>query len=264
MENIKQCFASVTNELYVPYLKVFLFSLLESNPDFSHDYVVICDEKDLTDQSKKELLELYSNVKFKQINLKNYEKLKNPHRRHHGEWAFYKLEIFSFYEYDKVTFFDIDMIVTGSIEELIKLRDDNALFGCHDYVGTIQNPKGSEYAEKHHYINTGTLIVGNNYLNKKTYNEVIKLVQENDYLHADQSLIIQHFRQKIKFLDIKFNTGYKMFTHKEKFSSNIPLSDTRIIHFPGKKKPWLPDYREMTKFHCLWNFFEHKAKSINA
>jgi len=263
---MKQACCSVINSDYVSYFKTFMYSLLQHNSDFDMDYIVLCDKDDLTKGDIKSLNSLYNNFIFRQINLNAYDsmnmsntkglrnKTAGSHHFKNGIWSYYRLDLFLLEEYFKVNWFDVDMLVTGSLGDFFALRDDDHVLACVDQIGTARTKK--KYASENHYINAGVVSYGKNLLTEENYFALIdKASSEFETLTlADQTLIIKTFRDKIKFINTKFNTHHKITISPCRQYPKADLNNVAIIHYCGSQKPWnyINRRSRATSTHQLW------------
>tara|TARA_Y100000034_G_C6804485_1_gene361109 strand:+ start:311 stop:1033 length:723 start_codon:yes stop_codon:yes gene_type:complete len=227
-----------------------VYSLLKHNPDFDMDYIVLCVPGDLSKEDIDSLKSVYNRFVFKEINLSNYDSIRDPNALHHGVWTYYRIDMFLCNEYDKINYFDVDMLVTGSLSDFFKMREDDKLLACDDPVGFCANTYS--YGNDHHFINAGVTVIGKNLITNENYRALIDSLS-SELRHADQTLFINVFRDKIKFINRRYNTGYKVLRDSPRYGKTA-VSDVSILHYCGLKKPWkyMEDSAPPTFFHKMW------------
>jgi lipopolysaccharide biosynthesis glycosyltransferase len=249
----KFCLATVTNESYFQWTMTMLHSFVTSNPWFSGDIAVICNDLPAEMASG---LKMFSHVKLIQPSSDLLEKLahfvKAMPAFHDKIARFFSLEIFRFSGYEKVLFLDSDMIVVKTIEELFGLPD---LFyasaelcwykgkgrNASNFHSEFQNPENRE-GFLSQPVNTGFMLLDGKILNDNHFNGLLNLIapelwQNNGPAYTDELVINHYFKNAISLLDTRYNyraRAARMIRDKEKIS----LGDAKIIHYYSKFKPW--------------------------
>lgn len=216
-------YVSTLTEDYVLGLKVFIKSILQNNPSLSFDYVVF-EEGNISKESKLELLAIYKNFKFKRLNPNKYANMIFSGMR---DWRINpanRLEILTLSEYDKIVFFDVDMLCTGDISELHTLPGD--FLACHDFMPEVDCVMLG-FTEG---FNGGVMVIGKQYLCQHTIDSMTKLMRSKEWL-GNQSAFNVYFRDIHKLLPDEY------------FLNTINMNmDTfqkaKIYHFAGDIKPW--------------------------
>ena len=150
---------------------------------------------------------------------------------------FFKLDVFSYTEYDTIICSDADMIIMDDISSILKFRKD--IYSCRRY--NDNKP-----------IQGGLLIIGKNFLNNHTYQKLISTkkfhgpMAEQDLLsnllkfkildksfNIEKRLLLKNSNYSIVDKDLEIGFFNKKYKNKMNSKKNI-----KIIHFVGPK-PWI-------------------------
>lgn len=220
------------------YFKGFLMtfnSILMSHKDFNHDLIIFeCDN--LSDQNKKTIQKLYNNVYFKKINKESYRN--DVFDKSVRDWKdfkpTYRFDIFTLKEYEKILYFDCDIIFEIDMNHL--LSDDDIKFGVSQMVSY------SEYyqTKSNKIFNAGVMIIDNTFLGDNIKKDLIDLSKapppknskyEDKNWVGNQPILNNYFENKINWIDEKYNLTIdrlykKIFLEKNNY------------HLIGSKKIW--------------------------
>jgi len=162
---MKTAFVTTVTRSYLPYLRALLNSIKINSPTIT-DIPFICFtgnndtveikrkakncpiqifDSALTWKEKQQLKELYPSIEFKNVDVSKYVV--------HEKFSpfFWRIEMFSLREYDRVIFIDVDMLCMKDISGLLNIRCD---------IGTTEQTKGWKD------WNWGLIIAGRKYLKK--------------------------------------------------------------------------------------------------
>lgn len=254
-ETMNICFTA--NDKYAPFMSATIVSILKnSKDDESFSFHVITN--DISDENKmmiERLKEIKTfKIKYYTPNIDKYNKWfeKINYQRHYAPSIFFRLDIPNLIiNIDKVLYLDCDIIVNSSLSELFNM-DISEYFaiavedtGDLNFLKKYKTKIGLE--DKYKYFNAGVLL-----LNNKLYIEKnINLECENYFNKycniiecADQDILNYLFRDKIKFIDNKWND----------FSSKN-IDKSAIIHYVGKIKPWDKNCPSNEAAELFWNYF---------
>ena len=235
---------SVVTSNFIIYLKVFCASILKHTPNFNKDYIIYYFENDFNESNFQELKNLYENFIFKKINQKNYSALdeiltyekRTKRTSEIKKFAYARIEMFNEIKYDQIIYFDIDMVVIKDLSPLFRLKYEDGIMACEDYIVKKYNLVSEDVFERDHRVQGGVIIVGKKVINKKVYEKLLdKLSSHGRYRMNDQSLFTEYFGSRgiLKKLDLGFNCGRKILRDKL-----INKNEVFIIHYPGGKKPF--------------------------
>jgi lipopolysaccharide biosynthesis glycosyltransferase len=233
---------ALTTTLDDRYIEGFLItfnSILESSKNFNYD-VIIFEWGQISESNKILINKLYNKFIFKTIDIDLYKKhcFDDKFRK----WTYncnYRFDIFTLEEYDKIIYFDSDMLFQIDVAELFEKDVD---------FGGVQMPTYHEYAQVvgNRIFNAGMMLIGKKFLNKNTREELIKIVNSkppiNDSCDSDkwignQPILNCYFLDKMSWLPQKYN-------HLSEDITLDSFKKKRIYHFIGKKKPWAADEKE--------------------
>lgn len=212
---------TMIDDNFVIGYEAFMTSLLINNPWFNYDMVII--DLGLSEASKATIAKYYQNVKYLEPKRGNYRGVNFSATAPSLQNTYYKLEIFRLYEYDRVVFMDMDMVVDGDIMEL---------FSCDAPFAAVQGYDSKNDALRAD-INSGVFVVNKAYLNPDTYAQLIK-ISERGFSMPDQKAINIYFKGKIHHLPKVYNVEKRML-HTIKFRD--VLQNAKVIHFVATN-PW--------------------------
>jgi lipopolysaccharide biosynthesis glycosyltransferase len=224
---------TVTND-YIRGLQIFLYSYKVNN-NYRPDCIVI-EEEPISDDNKQKIIDIYPGATFiKPDNTFNIKKTFCIRK-----WTInpaYRFSIFLIKNYEKIIFFDADMVVTDNIESLFNIKEDfSAVFdpypdGTHSSI--IYD--GSEYMKNKNFnsantFNAGLMVISKAFLNESTANSLFSIYKENNWL-GNQGPLNIFFNKEVNII----NSNYFVSTP---FLNKNNLTTGKIFHFCGEKKPW--------------------------
>jgi lipopolysaccharide biosynthesis glycosyltransferase len=215
----------------------FLFtlaSIIKNSNGFNHD-IIIFDWGNLSYKHKIIIKELYENVKFREIDISLYQK------HHYDEtwrtWTYncnYRFDIFLLDEYDRVIFFDSDILFEIDINEILKYDLDFCAIGIPEYKTCVQHDTKTPF-------NGGLLSIGKKYLNEQTRKGLIEIAERVppknknqlvDKWISDEPILNNYFNNDTNLIPKTFNYFVEYIENKEDFNFK------RNYHFIGHNKPW--------------------------
>lgn len=251
---------TVTSPDFVPGTMALIHSFLKHNPWFTGDIVIISDG---LEPCQEALFAIFPNVIFHKPgedlllrigHLCNaLPELIAKRRR------FYSIEIFNLGEYDRMLFFDSDMLVTADISEA--LSHPEPLLACSDQPNRHDGKVRSRKSFKRMWntdatdvstilmktFNAGFIVVGKKFMDQKTYIGLKELIHINIFrnirTHNTDQVVLNLFFDGQAFI-LPF--GYNMIVSKwTEFLSEkkINIADIKALHFTGNYKPWEPASR---------------------
>lgn len=218
---MKACLVSTLTNSYVPGAFVFLRSLLLHNT-IRLPYIIF-EVEPLTQDNKIKLLRVYPNITFRPINSNDYQY--NTLSSQWRAWqynVFNRFEIFSLEEYDRVYFFDVDIVVLKSIQQYLDLEADFIV------VPTLDS-EGIDHAVARPF-DAGVMSISKRFLRSDVRVSLIDLSQSKQW-SSDEPVLNQYFAPYVTWADYQYNT----------LTSNlsIPLfRNASLLQFVGEKKPW--------------------------
>jgi len=243
----------MNNGFFIAYVG-FIKSLLISNPWIETDKIpLIMIDLDIPEPTKDKMLEMYPYIEFRKPNYKMYKDVNMSKTPEVLKCTYYKLDIFSYEDYDRLIFMDLDITVIRDVKELF--NEDKPFSACLGY--TLQSDA------LRHDINSGIFVVNNEYLNQETYKGIIDVAKKG-FSMPDQKAINIYFRNKINHLPKKFNCEKRMarsITFKDMWDN-----ECCIIHWVSEK-PWQSKTRKVNMgFEAIekiwWNYYNSDIEII--
>ncbi len=255
---------SSSNE-YAPYLSVFLKSLVaHSNPEKNYDIVVF--ERNISTKNKLKLKKFIqkNNVSLRFINpMPFFEGISLNFGFHFKEECFFRLAAPKiFINYEKIAFFDIDLLFLEDVDKFYNIDVKEYPFAsCYDFhaVSCVQfmdwfikyQNKSLKLKNPNIYANTGAMIMNIEYLSQeKIITKMLEMANNSNFIYCEQDILNVLFNGKIKKVNLSWNyVNEQKYIKQEKIIEHIPKelkeeynqarSCPFILHYAGKRKPWL-------------------------
>jgi len=185
--------------------------------------------------------------------------------------AFYILESFRLHNFDMVVSLDSDMLILGSLEELLWEKNRFSAVRARD---SISNAPAR-------FVNTGVMVVGKYYLNPAILRDFTKALTTRPLLKgsgkADQAIINVFFQNKtINYLLGKFNYTKRIVRNQmgqvamediNKIRFFLADQDIRVLHYVGEK-PWntkvATEELEYAALEDIWYQMFYEVASVQA
>jgi len=259
------------NSNYIKPLKVMLKSLFLNNPE--EKFIVYLLHSSLTTEELDDLKQYIAGQghELKVVTIDDNYFRDAPVLLHYSKEMYYRLLAFKFLplELDRILYLDPDILVINPIRELYNQNMEGYLFAAayHDLltVREINKLRLKPY-EIDAYYNSGVLLM-NLELQRQTIDEqeIFEFVDRNKVklLLPDQDIINALYAKQIKNLDEKLynydtrHYSYYKLTSNGLWDMDYVIRNTVILHFCGKKKPWLKGYSG--RFHSLYKHYEKLA-----
>lgn len=230
---MKYAFTTVLNDLYLSGFLLTVNSILRNSPNFCYD-IVIYEWGELSDESKNVIKKLYDKVIFKKVKTELYQNHKFD--ENFRKWTYncnYRFDVFTLCEYEKILFFDCDIIFRLDVSDILNYDVD---FGaCSlDHERVVQTDNIDKC------FDAGLMLIGKKYLNENVRDELIQEANKpapnipgfnaNCWL-SDEPILNNYFKNKIYILPQKYNTIVS------EINNNI-LKHKINLQYTGDKKPW--------------------------
>jgi len=138
----------MNNEFYIAF-EGFMKSLLITNPWFLDEQIpMIIIDLNIKTLTKEKMLQLYPYIEFRHPVDKNYLNINMSKTPEVLKCTYKKLEVFSYYDFDRVVFIDLDTTIVGDIRGLFEVTTPFA--ACYGY--NLQADK------LRHDINSGVFV----------------------------------------------------------------------------------------------------------
>ena len=232
------------NKNYMYPLIIMLYSYVKNNPYKTTVYIM---NKDL---EKEDILKIEKALEYKikivDIKINDQDLQKAPVSKRFPITMYYRLFAWKYLpeNIEKVLYLDPDIIINKDISDLYQLNLDTYAFAAASHVGKmirVFNAMRLKMNLKNIYINSGVLLINLKEVRKLSIDEkqvyiTIKKLGRRLFL-PDQDLLSKLYREKIKEIDA---TLYN-FTEKmgRKYEVNWIEQHVKIIHYCGRRKPWL-------------------------
>jgi len=212
----------ITNEKFKDPLNVVLYGLSKYN--FLYDVIIYYDKFfEELNYLKKAYCNL--NIIYKQIDCEKYNDIKwTIHTRDWEINPFYRYEIFTLSEYDKILYIDIDIVILDCLNDIFNQEGDF----CAVELAKVTNLAYVPFGQRG--FNAGVMLIGRKYLNKDVQLDLINITKSSMY-NGNQKPLNFYFTNKVDFLDYKYNLTTDLLTQDR-------IENAKIIHFIGEQKPW--------------------------
>jgi alpha-N-acetylglucosamine transferase len=245
--------ATVTTNSFLPGTLVMLHSFRKHNPWFTGDIVLI------HDQLSAESVEQLEGCRFQRVSgdlSRRVDAVVDARPDFAGKRArFYSLDTFRLRGYDKVLFCDSDLLFRHSIQELFE--QPHAFVACGD--GAYYRGTGRDFAGLGPMANTfnaGLLVVDHTLLTDDTWNGLLRLVTPTIFrscdLHfTDQAVLNLYLAGRQHLAGGAYNfllAQGPTISQRE----GLAMTDARVLHFNGPRKPWMPAFPPFDQATLLW------------
>ncbi len=241
--------AITLDKSYLQHAAVMLCSLITNNKNNNIRLFIICDEQ-LNDADWDKLAEVYKNSRLQvervRINSKQFADYKLS--EHATAANYYRIQMADLIpaDIDKILYLDVDIVVTGDLQELYNVDLENY------YIGAIEDPlipekKNLGFTDREAYFNSGIMLINlavwrNVSLGKKLANFIIN--NEDKISFWDQDALNAICKGHWKALAPKYNLQTVMlgfdkdaisYTQKD---IQEAMQNPLIVHYTGRSKPW--------------------------
>lgn len=227
---MKTACCSTLNDLYLPGFIVFFYSLLKHNPWFDYPYYIF-NWGELSSESVIKLKKIYPNFRFCDIQNEDYNNVS-----YSTVWRTWNIncinrfEIFTLEEYDRIVFFDADMLVLDDISYLFNVNVD---FGAVEITPGTEMDHPGRYDKNIKSFDGGLMVISSKYLNAETKKCLIDIARQKNWSSDEPILNVFFDKTKTTFLPREYNLLSQEFNEHN-------IKKAKILQFVGHKKPWFP------------------------
>ena len=269
------CFS--VNNSFLPFTGVMIQSIIDhANDKDSYDIVILC--SDAEEKNKQKMISLADNKNNISIRFFDVSKFFNVPKNlftenvytqtSYSHEIYYRLLIPTLMpEYQKVLYFDGDMIALTDVAELYYSTElgNNLIASSRDYAGLChcykEGDERREYRENvlglsnvDNYILSGTLVINVPEFNKAYSGEkLMEIAGSMNWRQHDQDVLNVVCENRILLIDgawdylqdfgwINYLPDWLKKEH-EQTAKNI-----KIAHFAGQRKPWVTNSQNSEKF----------------
>jgi lipopolysaccharide biosynthesis glycosyltransferase len=237
------------NDTFVLSMKVFLKSLLETNPWFNYDILLLSDGN-LSEGNITDLRKIYNNIKIIQAKKADYASCM-PTTETWGYNLFYRFDVFDMGDlgYDRIIIFDSDMVFLKDIKELFGYQQDFA--ACKKHLGISEiNIDDPDEINKIRF-NCGLMSISRKYLRPFFKFKLINLASRKSW-SSDQPVFNVCFQEQVYYLPQKFNIVSSIITKEN-------LAEACILQYHGFTKPWHSEVHG----ECFGEFIKEELAKFN-
>lgn len=245
---INICFGISDN--YCQHCACTIASILyNSNPKDKYNFYIISGYISEMNKKNFEMLKHLRNfnITFLEVNVDEYLNLDVNNQL--GPSSFFRFKAFELFDFDKIIYLDVDLIVRKDIAQLYETDIEG--YYCAGAEDLVAPRKIKEYnlSPDTNYINAGVMLLNLKYCKENNVPEMLSdfLSQPWDRQWNDQDILNYLFQNKIKFVDIKWNCTYYASMYKNQEYFHQMAKDPSIIHYIGYAKPWLAGMRPHLK-----------------
>tara|TARA_B100000287_G_scaffold403356_1_gene425132 strand:- start:135 stop:920 length:786 start_codon:yes stop_codon:yes gene_type:complete len=257
MKNI--LFTTHLDDNFIDGALVMLYSMKKNVKDFMEYPIRIMHSTTIagiSQENQNKLKKLIPHIEFKDINKKEYIEAPVQYPKHRT--AFLSLECFKNTKYDKVFFFDCDMLCIDDITEGIINAPDDMVSGCGG------SPKD---------INCGLFVVGKKWLNDDIYHKMVNNINKHGVTRLFTQHMINDIVPEFNLLPDGYNWKVAPNTDLSRITQGYDVKrETKIIHWAGAlpdknsrvrppyPKPW-QDNEDSNPVTKLW--YKYKKEMLN-
>jgi alpha-N-acetylglucosamine transferase len=252
----KQALVTVTTPGFLSGTLVMLHSFAKHNPWFEGDRVVIHD--DTLSQQDMDLLARLFGTLFIRVDPRLMERTQAlcqdfpDYKRRMGQ--FYSLEAFRLSSYRQILFMDSDTLFRGSVESLFLMG--KPLLVCRK-SGKFRHPEpvNPDRPFSLEQFNAGMMLMDKSLLGEEIYETMLQKVSPAFFygflnknadgqwviparFGTDQLIFNAVLQDKAHYVSMRYNYRFGVADEILK-QENIAYEDAILIHFTGRKKPWL-------------------------
>lgn len=260
---------------YLKPLKTMLYSLFLTNEGDINIYLLHRSIDDYSIEALRDFIKEKSNNRASLNNVRVDDDFSSALTTfYYTSEMYYRLVAYKYLpeDMDRILYLDPDILVLNSLTDLYN-EDfaDNLFMAAIHTMPTVQSANKarlmitSEKTDITRYYNSGILMINLKKARGNIYQQKILDYANNTgkagLMMPDQDLLNVVFRNEIMEIpELKYNYDARRFTtYKVMYDYNLDdvMANTAILHFCGKRKPWLKNY--IGKFDSLYKFFWHQA-----
>ena len=254
-------FTTHLDDNFIDGALVMIYSMKKNVKDFMEYPIRVLHSSSISELSAKnreKIKKLVPHVQFEDIYNESYINAPVQYPKHRV--AFLSLECFRPIEYDKVFFFDCDMLCIWDISEGIEESPNEYVSGC-----------GGSPTD----INCGLMVIGKSWLSEDVYNKMVECVNTMGRTRLFTQHMINHVVPSFNLISDDYNWKVAPTTDSNRKITEYGITDTtRIIHWAGAlpdtskgrkpyPKPW-EENRDSNSLTELWyRYKDEMLEEIN-
>lgn len=242
---------------YLKVLSVMLYSLSQSDPEGVYTVYVV--NNTLTEEDFASLSALLPRTELVNVQVPE-DLLQNAlvSDRYPTE-MYYRLFAARYLpqQLERILYLDPDLVVLHSLRSLYQIDFDGKLFAAASHIESRTfrelNRRRLHLSEHAKYLNSGVMMMNLALLRKESPQTIIDYIQSHKatLLLPDQDVLNALYADRTVPLDpLVYNLGEKYLRLKnlhlppaEKLTLDWVRSNTAIVHYYGRNKPWKEHYR---------------------
>ena len=242
---------------YLKVLSVMLYSLSQSDPEGVYTVYVV--NNTLTEEDFASLSALLPRTELVNVRVPEDLLQNAPVSDPSPTEMYYRLFAARYLpqQLERILYLDPDLVVLHSLRSLYQIDFDGKLFAAASHIESRTfrelNRRRLHLSEHAKYLNSGVMMMNLALLRKESPQTIIDYIQSHKatLLLPDQDVLNALYADRTVPLDpLVYNLGEKYLRLKnlhlppaEKLTLDWVRSNTAIVHYYGRNKPWKEHYR---------------------
>lgn len=242
---------------YLKVLSVMLYSLSQSDPEGVYTVYVV--NNTLTEEDFASLSALLPRTELVNVQVSEDLLQNAPVSDRYPTEMYYRLFAARYLpqQLERILYLDPDLVVLHSLRSLYQIDFDGKLFAAASHIESRTfrelNRRRLHLSEHAKYLNSGVMMMNLALLRKESPQTIIDYIQSHKatLLLPDQDVLNALYADRTVPLDpMVYNLGEKYLRLKnlhlppqEKLTLDWVRSNTAIVHYYGRNKPWKEHYR---------------------
>ena len=242
---------------YLKVLSVMLYSLSQSDPEGVYTVYVV--NNTLTEEDFASLSALLPRTELVNVQVPEDLLQNAPVSARYPTEMYYRLFAARYLpqQLERILYLDPDLVVLHSLRSLYQIDFDGKLFAAASHIESRTfrelNRRRLHLSEHAKYLNSGVMMMNLALLRKESPQTIINYIQSHKatLLLPDQDVLNALYADRTVPLDpLVYNLGEKYLRLKnlhlppaEKLTLDWVRSNTAIVHYYGRNKPWKEHYR---------------------
>ncbi len=242
---------------YLKVLSVMLYSLSQSDPEGVYTVYVV--NNTLTEEDFASLSALLPRTELVNVRVPEDLLQNAPVSDRYPTEMYYRLFAARYLpqQLERILYLDPDLVVLHSLRSLYQIDFDSKLFAAASHIESRTfrelNRRRLHLSEHAKYLNSGVMMMNLALLRKESPQTIIDYIQSHKatLLLPDQDVLNALYADRTIPLDpLVYNLGEKYLRLKnlhlppaEKLTLDWVRSNTAIVHYYGRNKPWKEHYR---------------------
>lgn len=242
---------------YLKVLSVMLYSLSQSDPEGVYTVYVV--NNTLTEEDFASLSALLPRTELVNVRVPEDLLQNAPVSDRYPTEMYYRLFAARYLpqQLERILYLDPDLVVLHSLRSLYQIDFDGKLFAAASHIESRTfrelNRRRLHLSEHAKYLNSGVMMMNLALLRKESPQTIIDYIQSHKatLLLPDQDVLNALYADRTIPLDpMVYNLGEKYLRLKnlhlppaEKLTLDWVRSNTAIVHYYGRNKPWKEHYR---------------------